>query len=59
MIGCCMPVWDMSYVQNIFVDVNIQTGASAFSPHYAPTLSKNGEGLLFRQHFAHFRTRVK
>ena len=35
-----MPVWNMNFVQYVYVDVNIQTGAAAFSPHYAPALSK-------------------
>ena len=46
----------MNFGQNIDVVVNIQTGAAAFSLHYAPTVSKHNEGLLFRQHFAQFRT---
>ena len=55
-MGCCMPVWNMNFGQNIYVDVNIHMGAAAFSPHYAPTFKRNDEGLLFRQHFAQFRT---
>ena len=51
-----MPVWNMNLGQNIYVDVNIHMGAAAFSSHYAPTLKRNDEGLLFRQHFALFRT---
>ncbi len=46
----------MSFGHNHYVYLTIQTGAAAFSLHYARTLTKYDESLLFRQSFALFRT---